>query len=336
MDIKQLKKRCEMNWADFEGEVWSTDKPYRQYRLIDNGQSVLAIAHLDYVGRNKTFDTMWHEGRQKAFHGGMDDRSGAYIILDLLPQLLQEMPYDVLLTTDEESHQSTAEIFAPPRAYNWMFEFDREGLDAVMYDYGNEEWDAKLKSYGWRVDRGTGSDICKLYHLGCRGFNFGNGNHDGHTIWNNVDLLEMETSVNWFLKFWKDHRHLGLPFNEKTDRRKTNYVTTTYWGGGGAWSDNPVPNYGGRDYRWDEDGQDWTKLKRKKKKRGELLVEPCEDCGTLAELDPNYYLCERCRTRYEKEGVTKPSSYGFRTHVLDEEVGDGDIESDVPPTDVQG
>lgn len=317
IDAKQLKARCEMNWEDFPGHPWYVDKPtYRRYRFVDNGSDILAIAHLDYVGPNKSFGLMEHGGKHKAFHGGMDDRAGAYIILDLLLSLLGDKPYDILLTDGEETHASTAGIFTPPkgRKYKWMFEFDREGVDAVMYDYGSDKWDKTLKNYGWSPHRGTGSDICYLYDLGCIGFNFGNGNHEGHTAWNHVDLMEMESSVKWFVKFYGDYKNKALPFNEKTNRRKDEAVVVQSYMGG-EWGRGDFSKV----YWYDNDWHQYAKGDKRNKKGGrknlgykpDYVFDFCEECGLCDELDPETFLCLQCSKKVELEGVYR-STYKWR------------------------
>ena len=95
----------------------------------DNGAKVLAVAHLDYVGWTHPYFTR-HGRRINAMQ--LNDRLGAWVILDLLHDLgLDPDKYDILLCDMEEVGDSTAQFFKPKKQYNWIFEFDRAGTDFV-------------------------------------------------------------------------------------------------------------------------------------------------------------------------------------------------------------
>ena len=129
----------------------------RFYYHQDNGSEILAVAHLDNVQEvRKTAVTMTGAAVLSSALGGLDDRLGAYVILELLPAL--GMQFDILLTTDEETCQSTAEMFTPTKQYDWMIEFDRGGSDVVLYDYETPEL-VKLVVDRAPVETGSDPDI---------------------------------------------------------------------------------------------------------------------------------------------------------------------------------
>lgn len=145
------------------------------YHFRDNGSSVLAVAHLDTVVtpgfRAPRFSST--RGGPLVRSGALDDRLGAYVILDLLPRL--GVTHDWLLTVGEESGQSTAGFFTPPKDYDWIIEFDRAGTDVVMYQYEDAASRAAVQACGAPVGKGSFSDICYLDALGVKAFNWGVG-----------------------------------------------------------------------------------------------------------------------------------------------------------------
>lgn len=353
-NILKFKRRCEARFEDFEGvHMEIPEKPEKRYRFIDNGKDILAIAHLDYIGGNHSFGVMKHNGIYKAFHGGMDDRSGAYIILDHIPAELGETPYDILLTDCEERGQSTGQYFSPPegRTYKWMFEFDREGLDCATYDFGSDDLDKVIKKHGWNPVRGSLTDMCKMYDLGCRGFNFGNGNHNGHGEWNHVVLSELETSATWFCEWYKAFKDTAFPFDEKKDRRKYSYSSNVKVWRNGKWIDDDgsaAEGYEGYGYGFYGSGLgEWDYVthsykpksnngKHKKKSKGIRLLgsgvavvgggqeekdadqlptsvyDQCDECDTYKELDPQTYLCEDCTKHWTEDLGMRPTNYRWR------------------------
>jgi hypothetical protein len=171
----------------------------RYFHHRDNGSDLLAVAHLDSVQRDRGCAVVDTAGGKLALSGVLDDRLGAYVILDLLPRL--GVVADWLLTTDEESGDSTAAEFDTDKRYHWMFQFDRGGTDVVMYDYETEELVRLVESAGAKVGLGSFSDICFLDHLGCAGFNWGVGYRDYHSPRAHAWLEDTFTMVARFLRF---------------------------------------------------------------------------------------------------------------------------------------
>jgi hypothetical protein len=225
IDLRQLDKRCSMTFDDYCAEARANggqviDCPDGQrYIFYDRGGKLLAAAHLDTVAVAK------HRGTYKPSKADqlryyaieLDDRLGAYILLDVLPKLGIDN-YDILLTEGEESGRSTARWFdAPEGRYNWIFEFDRAGTDVVLYDYEDDDTLDLLWSYGWYVGWGAFSDICYLDHLEVKAFNFGCGYYNQHT--DNCHMIPGRTKacVRRFVKFWHDMQNTCLPHVDESE-----------------------------------------------------------------------------------------------------------------------
>ena len=170
---------------------------------IDRGAPILGVAHLDYV--------MWAPPK----HTGhivqcpqLDDRLGVWILLDVLPSY--GIKCDVLLTDSEELGLSTGEYFDPPKRYNWMFQFDRAGTDATMYQYERAVYRAMLQDHGITVNMGTCSDISTMEHLECVGINFGCGYRHQHTTHCYANLHDTKMMVQKFRNFAAEYQHIPL------------------------------------------------------------------------------------------------------------------------------
>lgn len=172
----------------------------RFYYYKDNGSDILAVAHLDSVQADGSCQIIDTAAGLLAVSGTLDDRLGAYVILELLPRLGVEC--DILLTTDEEICQSTAEDFWPDKKYHWMFSFDRGGTDVVMYEYETPDLCDLVEEAGARVGQGSFSDICQLEHLDCAGFNWGVGYQDYHSTRAHAWLDDTFRMVARFVKFY--------------------------------------------------------------------------------------------------------------------------------------
>ncbi len=333
LDLARLKKRCGMELAAFEGDVWSTPgkkAPRQWYKFVDRGAKHLAVAHLDHVSQNPDFAEARIRGRRCIFNGALDDRLGTYIILDLLPAL-GITDFDVLLTTDEETGGSTAGIFVPPkdRAYNWIFEFDRRGLDCAMYTFSSAEWNAKVKQYGWNPVHGSFTDICRLDKLGCMAFNFGTGYVDEHQELCRVYLADLLQSVAWFIKFWKDNAGRHLPFEPPKTPPAATYSYGSYGGSRELWQEGEEWDYNPNTQTWrykrspsaDQRYAAWKKrycIPTESEEPQDTPppepedVPPCPDqgysldycleCGEFHEVDPALFLCRVCAEDYARAG----------------------------------
>lgn len=217
-DRDSLARICEMGEDDFAAEFEMTVSPVPQkwpadfYAFRDNGSNILAVAHLDTVGlaherRAHFVDT--ESAGTVVYSRGLDDRLGAYIILDLLPSLGIE--HDILLTVGEESGRSTAQFFETTKSYDWMIEFDRGGTDVVMYQFEDFETVNAVEDSGARVGDGSFSDICYLEHLGIKGFNWGVGYRDYHGPRAHAYLDDTFKMVAHYLRFHAANLGVSMP-----------------------------------------------------------------------------------------------------------------------------
>ena len=193
-----------------EGEVVNTAVGVYVYK--DNGCDVLAVAHLDSVAVEKEVAIVTEHGHTHYYARTVDDRAGAYVILDLLPKL--GVKTDILLTEGEESMMSTAMYFTTKKKYKWVFEFDRNGTDVVMYQYETEEHKKELEKYGFKVGDGSFSDIACLDDLEVTGFNFGTGYYLNHTDKAHVKLDRLLDNVTRFLPFYEANKDVEMPYTE--------------------------------------------------------------------------------------------------------------------------
>jgi hypothetical protein len=170
----------------------TTETSIGRYSFIDRNSSVLAVAHLDTA----LTMTKFHVDKHNVFSPSLDDRLGAYIIVDVLPKL--GINVDVLLTEGEEVARSTSLMFESMKQYNWIVSFDRMGDDVVMYNYESEEMEDLLFDHGFKTGWGSFSDICWLEHLGCKAFNIGVGYHKQHSSQCQADLRVTKKQLQKF------------------------------------------------------------------------------------------------------------------------------------------
>lgn len=217
-DHTALKRICEMHESEFAEYLDERPTMLERrhvgsdfYYYQDNGSQILAVAHLDTVvdHEERTANFVNTEAGPVVFSGALDDRLGAYIILDLLPAL--GIQFDVLLTVGEESGQSTAEDFYAEKDYHWMIEFDRGGTDVVMYQYEDDEIVQLVRDTGAKVADGIFSDISYLEHLGIKGFNWGVGYQDYHGPRSHAFLEDTVEMVAYFLRFHVANKDVPLP-----------------------------------------------------------------------------------------------------------------------------
>lgn len=210
LDYGRLERRCLASIEDYAGEGELTETAGGMYIYKDNGSPVLAVAHLDTVQDWRHFDRVTIAGSQFVFNAQLDDRLGAYIILDLLPQL--GVKCDVLLTEGEERGMSTAEWFAPDKPYNWMFSFDRTGEDVVLYQYDDKSTRGLLKGHKFMPAQGLWSDIAVLEHLGCKGFNIGCGYYNYHDKFAYMLPAVTKRQVKRFVNFYGEYKDTFIEY----------------------------------------------------------------------------------------------------------------------------
>ena len=191
MSPRQLKRQYGL--SQFKGPYW----------FKNNNSKILAVAHLDSVQPW----THCHFIDDRVYCPTLDDRLGAWVILEGL----SDLSYDILLTTNEEMCNSTAQFFKTDKEYNWIFQFDRSGRDVVMYDYETPELRKKLVDVGFKVGFGSYTDICEIEHLNCKGFNFGTGYYDYHSNYAYAKIPELLESMYRFRAFYAKYSEIKFP-----------------------------------------------------------------------------------------------------------------------------
>lgn len=203
--------------------------PAHWYAFRDNNSRVLAVAHLDTVVSPKKRNTRFiGTGRgELVLSGALDDRLGAYIILDLLPRL--GVQYDILLTTGEEMGMSTASYFESDKQYDWIIEFDRGGTDMVMYQFEDDKMTERVESVGMNVGIGSFSDIAYLSHLGAKAMNWGVGYQDYHSPRGHAYLDDMFWTVSRFLQFHELFYGIPMPHDASMERHARHWWDSDDW-----------------------------------------------------------------------------------------------------------
>ena len=182
------------------------------YVYIDNNAAVLAVAHADVHWR---IEHVIRFEKSTAGHGDelivkspyLDDRLGIFTILETLPGL--GINTDVLITTGEESGQSTANAFSEncAKKFNWIVEFDRKGEDVVLYEYSNKEMENELIQARFQIGFGTSSDIMHLKSLGIACFNVGIGYGREHYPGCWADLRILDRQIERFSVFYQRNKN---------------------------------------------------------------------------------------------------------------------------------
>ena len=264
------------------------------YIYIDNGADVLAVGHLDTVwdhGMGGDYTNSGKSQREIAkmlkydkefgiIHSpALDDRLGVWVILDVLPEMGLE--YDILLCDDEEIGRSTAKdalaagVFAGKK-YNWMFEWDRGGVDVPMYQYTNDDSEDLLVSYGFESGWGSFTDICDLDELGCVGFNFGTAYYRAHNSDHWANLNELWEQIQKFVVMFREQKDTPMPYDPKA-KSGSNGRYDDRWG----WYDD-----------WDWYGRTASSSNRSYSK--------CDICNADADVwIDDEQLCQACYNKYE-------------------------------------
>ncbi len=272
--------------------------PNEYYHFKDNGSRVLAVAHLDTVvrpdRRTPYFSTTQQAGPYVR-SGALDDRLGAYVILRLLPAL--GVTCDQLLTTGEESGQSTASFFNPEKDYDWIIEFDRAGTDVVMYQFEDPASRRLVEASGARMGHGSFSDIAYLEQLGAKAFNWGVGYRGNYHSENGYAFLnDTFAMVAKYLRFHTQNAGVTLPHEAE--------IPEPAWRG--AWWDDdkwtPAGPYGTAD----------EKVSTSSPYGNEFIF--CNSCSALQAVDPDTLICVYCNRclncTEESSGCTCPGGPG--------------------------
>jgi hypothetical protein len=292
-DRKALARVCAMDEEAFPGHYGMTRTDVSSkwaedfYAFRDNGSQVLAVAHLDTVQPNyrraATFCNT--AGGEVVYSGALDDRLGAYIILEMLPRL--GWKYDWLLTTGEEMGQSTAQWFTTDKQYDWIIEFDRGGCDVVMYQFEDEDTIDAVEESGARAATGIFSDIAYLEHLECKAWNWGTGYRDYHGPRSHAWLDDTFQMVAYFLNFALAQDGFHWP-HTKRDRRP--------W-----WADDDAYASSSSQYSADDsDGVQYADSDWVNRSNGSGVIE-VEDADEPRALGTSWGYCETCDDYFPPE-----------------------------------
>lgn len=165
--------------------------------FIDREASVLFVAHLDTIHPPKIRRAYKHI----LFAQGLDDRLGCMLAYTLS----KELGVDLLITDHEERCATTA-AYHDCKDYNWIVQFDREGIDVVTYGLDNSEFHQALSQL-WTIGIGSYSDICDLKTDACC-FNLGIGGYRSHQKTALVDMRETASQIDLFRQFYADNKDI--------------------------------------------------------------------------------------------------------------------------------
>lgn len=205
-DISVLKEYCLASVSGFSG-LGVDDGKNIFIKCQDNGDAnVLAIAHLDVSKGVNDITFKYDKDTHTVQSRALDDRLGVWALCQKLPTVIGARSYDILLTTGEESGNSTAELFSQhTEKYNWIFQMDRMGCDAVHYGFTNKAWLQELESDGWDLGYGSFSDISQLEHGTVSAVNFGVGYNGQHSDTCDASLRQVATQIYRVASFYKQH-----------------------------------------------------------------------------------------------------------------------------------
>ena len=295
-DVRELRKCClaDDNGFDHLGTVIPNSNGNNNVFIknqFGNDAPVLAIAHIDTAvfgeaDRNKF---LYSKEKQMVVCGSLDDRLGIWALTQKLPKFIGHRGYDILLTTGEETGRSSAKDFsAEAEKYNWIFELDRRGCDAVHYGFTSKPWLTALKDYGWDMGEGSFSDISMLEQGTVSAVNFGIGYNNAHSENCYAFMEQVTTQLMRVAAFYRMY---------DGSRFKHTYKEPSPM----SWKDNY--NY----------GKNYTPYTQKALSlpNNEQL---CDDCAApLGRYDR--ILCKDCQ--YDYEGYCNPIRYSADNYDVD-------------------
>lgn len=328
LDMDLIKFRCQQPLRDLLCELPVVKgKLGDQHSFQDNDSKILAVAHLDTVQPIDSFCIAADvAGDTLVFNPKLDDRLGAYTILDLLPKL--GIKFDILFSENEEKGRSTAADFETDKEYNWIVEFDRCGTDVVTYSYN---WPKGLLEKYFEVGHGTCSDICYMEHVGAKGMNVGIAYKGEHGRRCYFVLQDYIAQIARWLVFYEDNCEVHFDHIEGTGYRTHSYGSTKWpyhksYANQEIDEEELIEQYAGygvtKDIEFHEQCEychEWLPQEDMKKTVDGYICELC--CTALTEIiedhrdppkDPLRELCEGCgeekliRKLYEywDDGVT--------------------------------
>lgn len=311
-DIKELSSYCmaDDNGFDHLGEVIENSDGTRNVFIKNQfgiDAPVLAIAHLDTALEITPTNFKYHPSKHMVVSQALDDRLGVWALCRKLPMFIGNRAYDILLTVGEETGASSAAHFdEQTEKYNWIFQLDRMGCDAVYYDFDSTEWLAALRNCGWDMNIGSFSDISMLRTGTVSAVNFGIAYRGQHTsgCYANLDLVATQLyRVAAFYKMYEAHK---FPHTYKEYSR-----------GYSRWDDTDYTKWG-KPYKYEYpqlgfDGKQY--------KRGNGL---CYDCSAPIPLEAIGGLCKECLDSYDydEQDLSDFNEYNdnYRAHLGNESI----------------
>lgn len=271
--MKELARYCTDRSHVVRGcTAYGDEKEMTNFWFKDNGSQILAVAHLDTVqpeGSSFAYSGKSNRGNGIVYSPTLDNRLGAYIIRELLPQM--GIAVDWLFTDHEEIGRSTAQFFGPYKEYNWIISFDRAGTDVVLYQYETAETVNLVTQSGARVGIGSYSDIAYMEHLGVAGFNWGCGMEKYHSKDGYFFTDDLDRMLGHFQRFYQanaSHAILHDPISHQT------YLDSLSGGWGDGWDDENS-SLGA----WTaEDEENWNRWMVQESKQYRQLWEDWADC----------------------------------------------------------
>jgi hypothetical protein len=187
---------------------------------------VLAVVHTDVRGGDEGVSCTWHHdnGQLIVNSRALDDRLGLFMLV----RLSEKCSFDLLVTTDEEISDSSASDFVSDHLTtytpNWIFSIDRRvnrersnGIfmpSVVLYQYHDDETERLCEEAGFKVERGTNSDINYMGALGVKGFNFSAGYTNEHSDACHAYVSDVYALISQIENFYQKHKATKLPHNE--------------------------------------------------------------------------------------------------------------------------
>jgi hypothetical protein len=223
LNLERLREICQadIGWFHQFGTVFET--PGGIYIYKDNGAKILSVCHLDTRQDKQHFRV--RESRGEVQCPQLDDRLGAFVLLEMLPKL--KIHSDLLFTVGEEHGNSTAKHFKSDKKYNWLMEPDRTGDDVVLYRYGDKgdnQWRKAITSCGFKLSTGSYTDISDMESLGCKAMNIGIGYFEYHSPQSYVRLDMLQKQLDKFQVFYALYKDTLFP------HKKVEYVQSTWAG----------------------------------------------------------------------------------------------------------
>lgn len=337
INIPALLRICQVrDFSRIAPEYGATLIGDRTY-FIDRGKKAktLSVVHFDTVwnGKGPAPVRLLQDKTGKAIGINtiqLDDRLGAYILLEMLPALGIES--DVLITTDEEIGKSTARNFSTSKNYNWIYSFDRRGLEPVTYQYGDvNKWEDAILTWT-KIAWGSFSDICDLDELGVCGVNWATAYYLEHTASCRAYFSDVYKVVNDFMYFYRENKDTRFPY-DYTARPRYTGAYSSVWTSDKGWTkgtysnnyanlqariDNEYENDALSRLGWDDETygrDDWAPKYHKNSDHHHsadqspdgtaLLCEYCWGYSKNVNWSPNWggYLCDTCLIDLSNHGL---------------------------------